>query len=192
MYGSTEAGHTTSLSDWDREAHPGSVGRAAPPSVVLVDASGEILVKGPTLMDGYLDLPEQTADALSDGWYHTGDLGRIDDDGFVYITGRRRDVIRTGGETVAPAEVEAALKDHPSLMEVAVVGMPDDAYGEIVCAVVVLVSADGAPSVDDLRAHVADRLPRHAHPRRVAVVEALPHTDATGQVQRALVRELLL
>lgn len=192
MYGSTEAGHTTSLADWDREAKPGSVGRPAPPSVVTVDPSGEILVRGPTLMDGYLDLPEQTADALAGGWYHTGDLGSIDDEGFVTITGRRRDVIRTGGETVAPPEVEAALRDHPAIAEVAVVGLPDDRYGEVVCAVVVLADGSPAPGVDELRSHVAARLPPHAHPRRVAVVASLPRTDATGQVQRAQVREMVL
>jgi len=192
MYGSTEAGHTTTLADWDVDDHPGSVGQAAPPSVVRVDDTGEVLVWGATLMDGYLHLPDQTAEALADGWYHTGDLGRMDDDGFLTITGRRRDVIRTGGETVAPPQVEAALRDHPTVAEVAVVGLPDDAFGEVVCAVLVVLDGQRPPTVEELRAHVAGRLPSPAQPRRVAVVDALPHTDATGQVQRALVRAMLL
>ena len=197
MYGSTEAGHTTTLADWDVTRKPGSVGRAAPPSLVRVDERGEILVGGPTLMNGYLDLPEQTAEALAGGWYHTGDLGSFDDEGFLTITGRSRDIISTGGESVAPSHVESVLRDHPAIADLAVVGLPDDRFGEIICVVLVLdVDADGGPhdppTVESLRAHVADRLPSHAHPRQVAIVSSLPRTGATGQVQRARVREALL
>lgn len=146
------------------------------------------------LMDGYFDDPDATAAALRDGWYHSGDLGALDDEGYLSIVGRARDVLRTGGETVAPGEVEAALADHPAIAEVAVVGVPDAQWGEVVCAVVVLVpGADGtACDVDALRSHCDGRLAPFKHPRRVELVDALPRTPATGQIQRALIVERLV
>ena len=96
---------------------------------VRLDERGEVCVRSPFLMDGYFDDPDATAEALVDGWYHTGDLGVLDDDGYVSIVGRARDVIRTGGETVAPPEVEAVLGAHPDVVEVAVVGVPDVRVG---------------------------------------------------------------
>ena len=142
-------------------------------------------------MDGYFDDPGATADALVDGWYHTGDLGALDDEGYVSIVGRARDVIRTGGETVAPPEVEQVLASHPAVAEVAVVGVPDAEWGEVVTAVLVLRPGAEAPNVDALRSYCADRLAAFKQPRRIAVVDALPRTAATGQVQRTLVVERL-
>jgi acyl-CoA synthetase (AMP-forming)/AMP-acid ligase II len=124
-----------------------------------------------------------------DGWYHSGDLGAVDDEGYLSIVGRQRDVLRTGGETVSPVEVEAAVAEHPAVAEVAVVGIPDPDWGEVVCAVVVVAPGAGPPSVDDLRAHCDGRLARFKHPRRVVVVGALPRTAATGQIQRTLLVE---
>jgi acyl-CoA synthetase (AMP-forming)/AMP-acid ligase II len=127
---------------------------------------------------------------LVDGWYHTGDLGVKDDEGFLSIVGRVRDVIRTGGETVAPLEVEAALADHPGVRDVAVVGVPDPAWGEIVCAVV--VARPGAHlDLAEVQRHCEGRLARFKVPRRLAMVDALPRTAATGQVQRTLLMERL-
>ncbi|HUF84588.1 MAG TPA: hypothetical protein VMQ81_08370, partial [Acidimicrobiia bacterium] len=135
--------------------------------------------------------PDETAAALRDGWYHTGDLGAFDDEGYLSIVGRARDVIRTGGETVAPSEVEAVLADHPGVREVAVVGVPDPQWGEVVCAVVV-AAAGASVDGDGLRAHCDGRLAGFKQPRRVALAEALPRTPATGQVQRTLLVERLL
>jgi acyl-CoA synthetase (AMP-forming)/AMP-acid ligase II len=136
-------------------------------------------------MDGYFDDPAATAAALRDGWFHTGDLGELDDEGYLRVVGRIKEVIRTGGESVAPAEVEAALADHPAVAEIAVVGIPDPQWGEIVCAVV--VAAPGArPSLPDLQKHAEGRIAGFKKPRRLELVEALPRTPATGQVQRAL------
>jgi acyl-CoA synthetase (AMP-forming)/AMP-acid ligase II len=144
------------------------------------------------LMTGYLDDAAATADAIDAmGWYHTGDLGVLDDDGYLSIVGRVREVVRTGGETVAPAEVEAVLREHPALADVAVVGLPDADWGELVCAVVVLRDGALAPTVDDLRAHSSARLAPFKQPRRVVCVDALPRTAATGQVQRTLLVERL-
>jgi acyl-CoA synthetase (AMP-forming)/AMP-acid ligase II len=156
---------------------------------------GEVCLRSEYLMDGYFEQPDESAAALRDGWYHTGDLGALDDEGYLSIVGRARDVIRTGGETVAPGEVEAVLADHPGVAEVAVVGLPNPEWGEIVCAVVV-PTTEGAPGavvldVEGLRAHCDGRIAGFKRPRRVAVVEALPRTPATGQVQRTLLVERL-
>ena len=148
-------------------------------------------LRSPYLFDGYLDDSEATAAALVDGWYRTGDRGVLDDDGYLSIVGRLREVIRTGGETVAPSEVEAALATHPAVAEVAVVGVPDPRWGEVVTAVVVLRPDATAPTLDDLRARCTDRLAPYKRPRRLAIVAELPRTAATGQVQRTLLVERL-
>ena len=179
FYGSTEAGPTLSLPDADLARKPGSVGVAQPGVEVRLDERGEVCARSPFLMDGYFDDPDATNEALVDGWYHTGDLGVLDDDGYVSIVGRARDVIRTGGETVAPPEVEAVLGTHPDVIEVAVVGVPDVEWGEVVTAVVIVATrrrrAHGrgrsAPSATDRLAGVQtapagrDRSTRSPHRR---------------------------
>jgi fatty-acyl-CoA synthase len=189
FYGSTEAGPGTQLGDADLFRKPGSVGVAQPSVDVRLAADGEVCIRSPLLMDGYFDDPDATAAALRDGWYHTGDLGAIDDEGYVSIVGRARDVIRSGGETIAPVEVEAVLASHPAIVEVAVVGIPDPQWGEVVTAVV--VARGDAPDIAALRAFCDGRLAPFKHPRRVVVVDALPRTAATGQVQRTLIVERL-
>jgi fatty-acyl-CoA synthase len=149
-------------------------------------------MRSPFLMDGYFDDPAATATALRDGWYHTGDLGAFDDEGYLSIVGRARDVIRTGGETVAPVEVEHVLASHPEIAEVAVVGLPDPQWGEIVTAVVVARPGTVAPDAAAIRTFCDGRLAPYKQPRRIAVVDALPRTAATGQVQRPLIVERLL
>jgi acyl-CoA synthetase (AMP-forming)/AMP-acid ligase II len=191
FYGSTEAGPGVQLADADLARKPGSVGIPQPGVEVRLAPDGEVLVRSPFLMDGYFDDPAATAAALRDGWYHTGDLGALDDDGYLSIVGRARDVIRTGGETVAPSEVEAVLAGHPGVGEVAVVGVPDPRWGEVVTAVVVPAPDARAPTLADLRAHCSGRLAAFKQPRRLAVVAALPRTPATGQVQRTLLVEHL-
>jgi fatty-acyl-CoA synthase len=142
-------------------------------------------------MDGYFDDPNATAEALGDGWYCTGDLGAVDDEGYFAIVGRARDVIRTGGETVSPVEVESVLASHPAVAEVAVVGVPDMQWGEVVTAVITVQPGADAPDVETLRAACAGKLSPFKQPRRVEVVDALPRTAATGQVQRTLIVERL-
>jgi acyl-CoA synthetase (AMP-forming)/AMP-acid ligase II len=191
FYGSTEAGTVSTLAPVDIRRKPGSVGVPAPLAEVAVSPEGELWCRGPLLFDGYFENPEATAEALVDGWYRSGDLVDVDDEGYLSIVGRARDVIRTGGESVTPPEVELALADHPALVDVAIVGLPDEQWGEIVCAVVVLAPGAEAPTVDDLRAHVGERLARFKHPRRVAVVDEIPRTAATRQVQRRLLVDQL-
>ena len=189
FYGSTEAGPGTVLAHADLARKPGSVGLPQPGVDVRLE-DGEVCIKSELLMDGYFDQPDASAEALADGWYHTGDLGTIDDEGYLSIVGRARDVIRTGGETVAPNEVEAALATHAGVREVAVVGVPDATWGEVVCAVIVPEPASGdAVDLDALRSHAAAQLASFKQPRRLEIVDELPRTAATGQVQRPLLVE---
>jgi len=195
-YGSTEAGPATLLGDDDLGCKQGSVGRAAVTvDVRLVD--GEVCVRSEFLMDGYFEQPDATAAALTPLepggplWYRTGDLGVLDDEGYLSIVGRARDVLRTGGETVAPAEVEAVVGGHHAVAEVAVIGLPDAAWGEVLCAVIVVAVGTAPPTLEELRVHCEGRLAAFKHPRRLEVVEALPRTAATGQVQRTLLVERL-
>jgi fatty-acyl-CoA synthase len=191
FYGSTEAGPGVQLGDADLFRKPGRVGVAQPGVDVRLAPDGEVVMRSPFLMDGYFDDPAATAEALRDGWYHTGDLGALDDDGYLSIIGRARDVIRTGGETVAPPEVEEVLLSHPAVGEVAVVGVPDAQWGEVVTAVVVVRAGAAAPDLAALREFCAGRLAPFKHPRRLAIVDALPRTPATGQIQRTLIVERL-
>jgi acyl-CoA synthetase (AMP-forming)/AMP-acid ligase II len=190
-YGSTEMGVATTLGDHDLFRKSGSIGRPNPGfDAAIID--GELCLSGETVMSGYFDLPDETAAVLSDDWYRSGDLAEIDDEGYLTITGRRREIIRSGGETIAPSEVEAALEGLPGVREVGVVGLPDATWGEIVCAVLVLEPGASTPSVERIRAHVGSRLAGFKHPRAVACVAALPRTAATGQIQRSHLRASLL
>ncbi|MEU4568945.1 class I adenylate-forming enzyme family protein [Micromonospora sp. NPDC023956] len=202
LYGSTEAGRMAALPDADLARKPGSVGRPAFPGALWIDAgqtgatgtpgqTGEVLVTGPALMSGYHRLPAETAAALPDGVYRSGDLGRLDEEGYLHLTGRLREVIRTGGESVSPVEVETALRGLAGVVDVAVVGLPDERWGEVVCAVLVLAHDAPHPDVDAVRAHVAGRLAGFKQPRRVVVLPAIPRTAATGQVQRSRIRAAL-
>jgi fatty-acyl-CoA synthase len=191
FYGSTEAGIVTSLDHADMRRKPGSCGVPAPGVMVRTDEAGELWVNSKTLFEGYLDQPKATAAALDDGWYRTGDVVEIDEDGFLTIVGRVGELIRTGGESVAPSEVESVLAELQSVSEVAVVGLPDSDWGEVVCAVVVSSDSGDGPTLDELRAHCQGRLAPYKHPRRMEVVSSLPRTPATGQVQRRVLVERL-
>jgi acyl-CoA synthetase (AMP-forming)/AMP-acid ligase II len=190
-YGSTEAGSGTTLPDADVLRKPGRVGPPSPGVDLSLSDSGEIRLRSDYLMDGYFDDPEATASALRDGWFHTGDLGALDEDGCLYVVGRMKELIRSGGESVAPTEVEAVLAEHPTVSAVAVVGVPDPRWGEVVCAVV--IPAPGtAPTLEALQVHCETRLAGFKKPRRLECVEAFPRTAATGQVQRTLLVEQIL
>ncbi|MCU1375910.1 MAG: hypothetical protein JWO68_3196 [Actinomycetia bacterium] len=181
-YGSTEAGCVAKLGFEDIPHKPGSVGPPAPGVFVRVE-DGELLVRSPFLFSGYFRNPEATAEALVDGWYRTGELVEVDDDGYLSIVGRVKDLIRTGGEWVAPDEVDLVLQAHPAIADAAVAGVPDEDWGQVVTAFVV-VRPGQTVDLDDLRRHCGERLARHKHPRRLLEVESLPRTGATGQVQR--------
>ncbi|MFQ6145806.1 long-chain-fatty-acid--CoA ligase [Streptomyces seoulensis] len=146
---------------------------------------GEVVIRGHNVFSGYLGRPEATAEALVDGWFRTGDLGTKDDEGFLRIVDRKKDVIIRGGYNVYPREVEEVLLRHPGIGQVAVIGLPDELHGEEVCAVI--VPAAGAPAdADEVTAWSKERLGRHKYPRRVEFVDALP----LGPSMKVLKREL--
>jgi acyl-CoA synthetase (AMP-forming)/AMP-acid ligase II len=190
-YGSTEVGSATMLPDADVLEKPGSVGPASPGVDVRISDEGEVLVRSPYLMTGYFDDEAATRAALEGGWFHTGDLGVLDGDGCLSIVGRKKEIIRTGGESVAPSEVEGVLADAPGVDEISIVGVPDVEWGEVVCAVV--VPRDGeTPTLPGLHAHGEGQLAGFKKPRRLYRVDALPRTAATGQVQRTLLIERIV
>ncbi len=154
------------------------------------DAKGEVCYRGPNTMIGYWNRPEATAESIDpEGWFHTGDMGYLDADGFLFIADRLKDMVISGGENVYPAEVEAVLLDHPSVTSVAVVGLPDERWGEAVVAVATL--SDGAElTLDELRDFADDRLARFKLPTSLHVVDELPY-NASGKVLKRELRDSL-
>ncbi|MFM2281515.1 MAG: hypothetical protein RLZZ444_3746, partial [Pseudomonadota bacterium] len=152
------------------------------------DGIGEVLVRGETVMSGYLNRPEATAETLEGGWLHTGDLGRRDSGGFLYLSDRKKDLIISGGMNVYAREVEEVLLAHPAIAEVAVIGARDSKWGESVLAVVVPVNPLDPPGADVLDALCLDRLARFKRPKRYITVASLPKNSA-GKVLKAELRE---
>ncbi|MGH3564206.1 MAG: AMP-binding enzyme, partial [Mycobacterium sp.] len=150
------------------------------------DVPGEILVKGRHIMAGYWNRPEATAETVTDGWLHTGDIAARDADGFVYIQDRVKDMIISGGENVYPAEIEDVLLSHPGIADVAVIGMASVKWGESPLAVV--VSSD--PGLDEaaVLAHCNGRLARFKLPKRAVFVDTIPRTP-TGKVLKRMLRD---
>ena len=199
LYGLTEACVVTHfLKAEHHESRLGSVGRPHPfVDVRIVDEAGrdvrpgevgQILMRGPTVMAGYWNMPEKTAETIRDDWLHSGDLGRVDEDGFLYIMGRGKDMIISGGENIYPAAIERVLREHPDVRDVAVVGLPDPEWSEAVCAVIV-PREGAAPSAESIVAFVSGRLAGYNRPKHVVLVDALPVTTATGKVQKAELRK---
>ena len=152
-----------------------------------IDVVGEVLLSGPPVMMGYFNNSEATAETLRDGWVRTGDLGRIDPDGFLYIVGRKKDLIIRGGANIYPTEVEDALYGHWAVAECAVIGRPDDVYGETVEAIVVL-SENGFVTTAELRLHCSTRLAEYKIPARIEIVDTLPK-GPTGKILKRALRE---
>jgi fatty-acyl-CoA synthase len=149
---------------------------------------GEILYRGPNVMKGYWNRPEATAEAIdAEGWFHTGDAGSVDEDGFLFISDRVKDMVISGGENVYPAEVESVLYEHPAIAEVAIIGLADEKWGEAVTAVVALNSG-ASLDLEDLRAFAEGKLARYKLPLILHVVEALPRNPA-GKVLKFELRE---
>jgi fatty-acyl-CoA synthase len=150
--------------------------------------TGEVLVRGPHVMPGYWGLPGESAAAFADGWFRTGDAARIDADGYVTIVDRFKDMIISGGENIYPAEVEDALLAHADIAECAVIGVPDEKWGEVGRAV--LVAREGrAPDPQEVLASLSGRLAPYKIPKSALVVDSLPRT-ASGKLVKADVRRL--
>jgi acyl-CoA synthetase (AMP-forming)/AMP-acid ligase II len=150
-------------------------------------AVGEILIRSPVVMKGYWNKPEATAAAIQDGWMLTGDAAYMDEDGYVFIYDRVKDMIRTGGESVYPAEVENALSGHPAIADVAVIGVPDDRWGETVKALIVL-KPGAPPDAADVIAWTRGRIAHFKAPKSVDFVDLIPR-NATGKILRRELRE---
>jgi O-succinylbenzoic acid--CoA ligase len=148
---------------------------------------GEIVVRGPSLTPGYLNRPDATAHIWRGGWFHTGDLGRLDADGYLYVLDRRDDLIVSGGENVYPAEVEAVLLAHPAIADAGVVGVPDAEWGHAPVAIV--QARDGTlPADPEIFAYCAARLARYKVPKRLLWRETLPR-NAAGKLLRRVLRD---
>ncbi|GAG29898.1 unnamed protein product, partial [marine sediment metagenome] len=151
---------------------------------------GELWVRGAQVIRGYLNQPEATAEAITDGWLHTGDIARIDEDGFIYIVDRAKDMVLRGGENIYCAEVESAIFHHEDVAECAVFGVPDERLGEEVGAAVLL--RDGsALTVGSIREHCAERIAKHKIPRYIWILDDLIPRNASGKFLKKQLREEL-
>jgi acyl-CoA synthetase (AMP-forming)/AMP-acid ligase II len=154
---------------------------------VPVGLVGEIVYRGPTVMREYWRNPEATAEAFAGGWFHSGDLCRMDDDGFITVVDRAKDMIVSGGENIYCAEVEAAIDAHPKVAEVAVVGVPHETWVETPRAVVVPVDPADPPTLEEIVEHCRTRLASYKKPTSLVVLDELPRT-ASGKVQKFRLR----
>ena len=153
-----------------------------------VGEHGEIWLRTPQLMKGFLGKPEATAEVITeDGWFRTGDMGKVDDEGFVFVEDRLKDMIISGGENIYSPEIERVLAEHPAVMEVAIIGVPDDRWGETVKAVVSL-KPDAAATEEELIAYCREHLAHYKCPRSVDILEALPR-NPTGKILKRELRK---
>ena len=195
-YGQSEAPMAITVLQPDEHVRTGSAGRAYTLMEVAVfdeddqplptGQVGEVVARGPLLMSGYWQKPELTAQTIRDGWLHTGDLGCIDEQGFVFLVDRKNDIIISGGSNVYPREVEDVLNDHPAVREAAVVGIPDETWGEVVHAV---VACRSEVTEQELLNFCAESVPRHKRPRSLAIWSELPKSPA-GKILRRQVRDV--
>jgi long-chain acyl-CoA synthetase len=174
----------------DRERKPGTIGTPIEGvEMKVVDEQGneveqgevgEIVIKGHNVMKGYWNRPEATEDAIKDGWFHTGDMGKIDEDGYFSIVDRKKELIIRGGYNVYPREVEEVLYEHPAVQEAAVIGVPDEKMGEEVGAAIVLKDGEDL-SESDLRDYVKGEVAGYKYPRKVWFLDELPK-GPTGKI----------
>ncbi|KOO47854.1 fatty acid--CoA ligase family protein [Viridibacillus arvi] len=195
-YGLSEASPVSSFNPLDRERKPGSIGT----NIVNVENKvfnqfgeevpvgevGELVVKGPNVMKGYYKMPEETAATLRDGWLYTGDLAKMDEEGYFYIVDRKKDMIIVGGYNVYPREVEEVLYAHPGIVEAAVIGLPDLNFGEEVFAYVVL--KDKNLTIEDIYEYCKEKLVKYKIPKQIEIIEELPK-NTTGKILRRSLKE---
>src|SRR5215218_1570955 len=197
IYGLTETAPLLTINrpraefdDLEPEERAKQLSRAGAPALgtrLSISDTGEVLAQSNVVLGGYWENPDATAEALEDGWFHTGDGGSMDDDGYLTISDRKKDVIITGGENVSSIEVEDAVFSHPAVAEVAVIGVPDEKWGEAVTALVVVGEGEQV-SEADIIAHCRGRIAGYKIPKKVEFREAIPRT-ATGKIQKFKLRE---
>ncbi|MGH7161746.1 MAG: AMP-binding enzyme, partial [Acetobacteraceae bacterium] len=191
-YGMTEAAHQMCSNPLPpKRRKPGSVGPAAGPEVAIMDAdghllaagaAGEVVIRGPDVTAGYADNPEANARAFTHGWFRTGDEGRLDEDGYLWLSGRLKEMINRGGEKISPLEVDAILMDHPAVAQVVTFALPHELLGEDVAAAIVLREGKSATE-RELREFCSTRLAPFKVPRKVLFMNEIPK-GATGKMQR--------
>jgi fatty-acyl-CoA synthase len=198
-YGSTESGLPTMIFDGEIDRHPGSVGRVTMGHTVRIQDGdgkalgvgeiGEIWVASPGTVAGYWNAPEVNAEVVRDGWLNTGDLGRFDEDGYLYLQGRSRDLIISKGQNIYPAEIENVLSEFEDLLEFTVVGVPDEEFGEAVCAVAV-AKPDREVTGNDVIEFVRERLASYKKPRYVVFLDELPRNAGNKVLKRQVVEQV--
>ena len=198
IFGQTEASTITFLSPDDAILKIGSVGLPVFHGEVRIvdktgkDASpgevGEIIIKGPTLMSGYWNRPDLTAETIRDGWLYTGDLARMDEEGYIYIVDREKDMYVSGGENVYPAEIEKVLHTHPKIFDAGIVGVPDEKWGEVGKAFIVLKPGETMGN-GEVFEFLKGKVAKYKIPKYVEYIEELPKT-ASGKIQKFLLKEL--
>jgi long-chain acyl-CoA synthetase len=189
-YGLSETSPVAAFNQLHRPSKTGTVGQAIlgveircvdpQERFVAVGERGEVVIRGPNVMKGYYNRPEATAEAMRGGWFHTGDVGMLDDEGYLTIVDRTKDMIIRGGFNVYPREVEEVLYEHPAVQEAAVVGVPDEALGEEVGAAVVLCKNESL-TADELKAFVKEQVAAYKYPRKIWFVDELPK-GPTGKI----------
>ncbi|HTJ21205.1 MAG TPA: acyl--CoA ligase [Gemmatimonadaceae bacterium] len=190
-YGMTEAAHQMASNPLTGPRKPGTVGPSGGPAIRIVDdtgtevprgRTGEIVIKGPNVMTAYENNPKANADAFYDGWFRTGDQGVMDEDGYVAITGRLKEIINRGGEKISPREVDEIIMEHPAVHQCVTFAMPHDMLGEDVAAAIVL--RQGVAATDkELREFASARLAPYKVPRKILILDQIP-VGATGKLQR--------
>jgi fatty-acyl-CoA synthase len=193
-YGLTEVGPNNFMAN----GKLGTIGHPMPyMDVRLIDSDGmdvepgeegEILLRGPNVCAGYLNKPEATAEAIQEGWFHTGDLGRIDGDGHMAIAGRLKDMFISGGANIYPAEIERVIEAHPKVTGAAVIGVPDDRWGEVGKAIVEVKPGKGL-TLEELQDYLKDRIGKFKMPKYLEVVDELPRTPASGKIQKFVLKK---
>lgn len=197
-YGQTESTQLTVLRPEDQLRKFGCTGRAH----LLVDlrvvddndqdvqpgGTGEVITRGPHVMKGYLNLPEANRESFRNGWFHTGDIARIDQEGFITIVGRKKDMIISGGENIYPREIELVLNTHPKIREAAVFGIPDEKWGESVCAAVILKPNETLTEEEVIR-YCKENLASYKKPRKVIFCQSFPR-NTTGKVIKEEMKEI--
>jgi acyl-CoA synthetase (AMP-forming)/AMP-acid ligase II len=196
-YAATDSGQMAISKPADMATKPLSAGRPVwcvelrivddARNAMPVNEVGEIICKSPLATQGYYKNPEATAASFRDGWFHTGDLGYFDEDGYLYIVGRKKDMVKSGGISIYPLEIETVLYHHPDVLEAAVIGLPDPKWGEVVTAVVV-PRQGAALRGDELIQFCKERLASYKVPKFVEIVDSLPHTEL-GKVAKEQLKE---
>jgi acyl-CoA synthetase (AMP-forming)/AMP-acid ligase II len=194
-YGMTEAAHQMASNPLPPAARlPGSVGRGTDVQISIMDAGGthlqpgergEVVIKGANVVRGYENNPEANASSFVDGWFRTGDQGVLDENGYLTLTGRLKELINRGGEKISPREIDEVLLAHPKVAEAVAFGVPHQAWGEEVAAAVTL---SGEATEAELLAYCKERLADFKRPKQIHITTAIPRT-ATGKIQRRVVAQ---